>query len=227
MNPSETIKKLLRLSKSPNHAEAELALSRALEIAERHNIDIQELSLDDDLRKIVQERIPVGWRVSALRRRVLYGIVEPFFNVDVILGRPSFIMVGTRSDIAIATYVYEFCCGCLSRSLSAFARESRRLSKTKRHNYIAGWIYGLASTLKQQRAALMEATVGMDLMIRSEAQRRADYVTTHIATRDATFKKRHRHDHSAMIAGILDGKQTKINAGLGSRNSTLLIGGAA
>jgi hypothetical protein len=63
----DKIKKLLRLGQSPNRHEAELAVQRAFELAARHQIDIENISLDDDVRKIVSEEFPSGKRLSFAR----------------------------------------------------------------------------------------------------------------------------------------------------------------
>lgn len=212
MNTSDAldkIKKLLRLSKSPNQHEAELALARAMEISERYHLDLHDIDLGDDCNRIIQERVRVGARISFTRRLVL-GLVNSYFRVTVIFGRPEIIFVGEKADIEIATYAYEFLVGACSRATVAFANERRgRLSKTKKCSFVQGFIYGVSSTMKKARAELMENNPGMGLAVLTAEQERAAFVASNIETRLVKFDKQ-RLNRSAIVDGFMAGERTKI-----------------
>lgn len=171
----DKIKKLLRLGQSPNRHEAELAVQRAFEIAARHQIDIESISLEDDVRKIVAENSPCGARLTFARKRIL-NLVNHFFNVSVVirpvplwmrkqgLKKPSITWIGKTVDIQIAQYVYDFLNQAACTALKQFAQENRRkLSRAKQQSFIVGFCYGISSTLQKAQDALPEHGYGLIL----------------------------------------------------------------
>ena len=205
----DKIKKLLRLSKSSNQHEAELALARAMEMSERYHLDLHDIDLGEDCNRIVQERVHVGARISFTRRLVL-GLVNSFFRVTVIFGHPKIALVGEKADIEIATYAYEFLVGACSRATSEFARQRRgRLSKTKKCSFVQGFIYGVSSTLRKTRADLAENNPGMSLAIRTAEQQRNDFIGRNIPTKPIKFEQP-RTNRTAIVDGYIAGQKTKI-----------------
>lgn len=152
----DKIKKLLRLGQSSNPHEAALAIERAFEIASRHNIELASIDLDEEERRIVHEYHRVGCRLS-LDRKLILGIVLNYFNVGVVMchARESVCFIGRPSDIEIAKYVFEFLVGACRDGLRRYQREqSRKLSRSKRENYIAGYVYGVRSQLREAKQQL-------------------------------------------------------------------------
>lgn len=124
----DKIKKLLRLSKSSNQHEAELALIRALEIADRYQVDIESIAMDDNIRKLIHDRIRVGARITQ-ERRLAHAIVDRFFNVTSIMAHPDMLLIGTATDIEIAKYVVEFLVGTCRRCLKQYNHVTPRPSR--------------------------------------------------------------------------------------------------
>ncbi len=214
MNDSlvEKIKKLLRLGQSSNQHEAELALQRAFELASRHKIDLAGIDIDEETKKILHEHFRVGARFSLIRKLTL-TIVQRFFNVRVIVATPNLIFVGTEMDIQIATYVHGFLTSACSRSLRQFeAAERRKLSKTKRTGFIAGFMYGVATKLDhaKERLAIDDTKTAL---IQLEAKKRDDYVDENFQTESYKIEKG-RPNASAMMAGFHTGKNLEINPAL-------------
>lgn len=179
MNTSEVlekIKKLLRLGQSPNRHEAELAVQRAFELASRYQIDIESVSLEDDIRKIVSESFPSPSRLSFARKKIL-NLLKSFFNVNIVFqprprwcGVSSVTFLGKTVDIQIAKYVYDYLHTCCARSLKDFCRQQRRKpSKSTQENFIQGFIYGIAFKLRAAQAVLPHDQHG--LVIKEGARR--------------------------------------------------------
>ena len=118
----ERIKKLLRLGRSPNQHEAELAMQRAFELAEKYRIEVESLDPDDREAAVVHEWFLAGARMSFLKKRAL-SIVQSFFHVDVCTSLPRVVFVGRSTDITIAHYVWEFLVTAGTRCLRAYEAE--------------------------------------------------------------------------------------------------------
>jgi hypothetical protein len=108
-NIIERIKKLLRLGADArgNAHEAERAMAMAFELAEKHRVDVESLSLDDETARAVHERWHMGRRFDRVRRGV-FGLLQKFFHVTVCVSGAEMIVVGRAQDVTIARYVHDF-----------------------------------------------------------------------------------------------------------------------
>jgi len=208
----DKIRKLLRLGKSSNANEAALALSRAFELARKHQIDLDSVNLDDE--EIERLLIKVGARVPFERLRIL-GLVKHFFRVEIVVCRPNVAFIGRQTDVMIARYAHDFLLRSLRAGVAAFKAESRlKLSETRRKSYIQGFIYGIADKLEatSQTLALENsrfALVATDADPRVQAAAAALYP----GTVNMPIVKP-RLDKNAMISGWCDGKQVDVRTPL-------------
>lgn len=128
----ERIRKLLALSTSSNAHEAALAAERAVEIAQRYNLDLaalESVQADPYIEQVVDVGAAAAWRwllmssvaranfCRALRRRVAGRHAAEMF------------LLGERHNIAVAEFLYHY-----------LARELDRL--TERSWRRASWVYG-------------------------------------------------------------------------------------
>jgi len=208
----EKIKKLLRLSRSSNRHEAELALSRAAELATRHKIDLASVDPDADSESLGHEFFEMGLRVSFLQHRAL-NICVRFFHVEVCIYRPRVVFVGTPTDIAIANYV----CGFLQQQGRRFLREWEaeerkarlKVTKNKRENFIQGFIYGIAANLTEaNRFAMDDAKFA--IVLAEQKSRRSAAMDALIPNRETAQRIIKRENTTAIMAGWRKGKETKI-----------------
>jgi len=214
---AEKIKKLLRLAadKSNRH-EAELALRRALELARKHQIDVESLDLDEKTERILHEQFPFTKRMSYLQYRSL-NILCNFFRVNVVRGYAKVTLIGKPTDIAIAWYAYEFIVRVGNRELQAFEiaekKARRKMSTGKRQSFIQGYIYGLA---KQLNAAEADITLTDDqtaLVVAEEAQRESYEASLFLETRTLS-RDVARKNSTALILGFCAGQSTSIRTPL-------------
>ncbi len=230
----ERIKKLLRLSESTNPHEAALAMARAMELADRHNLDLSTLDIDDDVAHIIHRWFPLGSRISD-EMRLAIAIVKQYFNVSACVERTvgsdtqvRIIFVGLETDIAIADYVAHFlvesCRRAAKKYEAAEKAERRTMSRNKRINFRTGFFYGIWDQLDGRRQALFLEDQKFAIVLRDQSQAREDELKNIVGERVAVPRLKYRHVHSALERGFREGKNTQINAGLSTSGNALLIG---
>jgi hypothetical protein len=220
----DRIKKLLRLGadKAATPAEAELAVQRAFELAARHQIDIESVSLEDDSRRIVSENFPVQARLSFARKKIL-NLLVAFFNVNVIINRvprlprgfvwaakPSVTFIGKTVDIQIARYVYEFLHSACSAALRDFVNSrASKPARSTQENFVQGFIWGVANKLREAKAQLTEQQNGL---IVSEHGRRDQFESGLYKQTDLKPVKSdlRRVNRDASFAGYIEGQKVEI-----------------
>ncbi len=208
----EKIKKLLRLGQSGNQHEAELAVQRAFELANRHHVDVESLDLDERSAAIVHEYIHCGERLSFLKKRTL-NIVTTFFHVEVCVCSPRVLFVGRQTDIAIASYVFEFLVGAGTRGARAWEAGERiarrKVTQNKRVNFYQGFIYGIARKLGESQAQAVLDDSQSALIVGEKRQREAVLADLVPRTQSMTIENG-RRVASAMMAGYKHGQGTSI-----------------
>jgi hypothetical protein len=155
----EKIKKLLRMKRGGTDAEIATALKRAMEIAERHGLDLANINPDDDgePRRVGHVDEKCGVRVS-YDHKFAASIIGHFFNVDIIFGSRAVVVkgwpriervihiVGTPVDREIARYAFIFICRQFN-----YAWRTRRGRCRNRHNFIYGMHIGIWLNLSDSR----------------------------------------------------------------------------
>ncbi len=225
----DKIKKLLRLASSSNPHEAALAMSRAMALADRANLDLSTLNDDDDVGEIIQRWLPVGSRLSR-EKQLSLGIIQTYFNVTPVFfpRRGELAFIGLDSDIAIAEYVFSFLTqssrGCLKAYEAIEKAERRKATGTKKANFLAGFFYGIAQQLKNQRQELILEDSKFAIVLADRAKAREEYSDNHLGKTRAVNLKKPRRNLSALESGYEDGRRTSISPGLEtSRPPTALL----
>jgi uncharacterized protein DUF2786 len=226
-NVVERIKKLLRLAQSSNPHEAELALARAFELAQKHQIDVSTLDMNEESERIMHEWFHVGARVSFLRRRAI-GIAMTFFNVNVCFSRPRVVFVGSEADIAIANYVYVFIVRQGTRQLRDYElsekRRRRRMTPNKRRGFIQGFIYGISRQLGDRREAAAIDDSRTAIVLAEKKKQRSAYLDALIPETQAIIERKTKRNETALVSGFLAGRSTTINKPLtGTREAQLAL----
>lgn len=224
----DRIKKLLRLSKSPNIHEAQLALDRAFEIAAKNQIDIQTLDLGEDLNAIASEACRVGYRLS-LTKRLALGVVGRFFNVNVVLRYPDVSFIGTKSDIMIARHVFDFLASeadrCVAKTRSEFGH---RFTENRRRNYLSGWFYAISSGLDKGKDRIMLEENRLTLVLaKNEERRDAKSAELFPRTTSVPSPLPKRKERTWLAHGFIEGKRVQIHPGVTAPRSAELIGAYA
>jgi hypothetical protein len=227
----DKIKKLLRLGadKAATREEAELAVQRAYELAARHQIDIQDISLEDDLRKILAENFPIPGRISFARKKIL-NLLPAFFNVNVVIQsvpkwartatrQPHVTFIGTTVDIQIAHYVYDYLHTACKDALWQFCASKCGLNRTgslrgrpaasTQKQFVTGFVYGVSHKLREAKASLTE---NQNALILHESARRDQFEQSAYAPKSLKPVKADpgRRNENAIHAGFIQGEKVEI-----------------
>lgn len=226
MNHIEKIKKLLRLARdrAASPAEAAQALTRAMEMIARHDLDLAEINLDEPTEKFIRDHIHVGQRVSLIKKLVA-TILERFFSVRVCLTSPRLAVLGRESDVQIALYVFDFLVRSCTRALANYAARERaarrKITAGKKEWFIRGWMYGVSSNLEPVKAQIEAAGARSIILVRQAAL--DDYFDAEFSeTRTITIQKG-RTNRSALVSGWQAGKSTNIRTPLNGRTAPLQL----
>lgn len=229
----DKIKKLLRLARAEGAtpAEASLALSRALDLIQHHNIDIAALNLDGDDERFVQEQIEIGWRRSLAKDHAIRILIN-YFNVRCVLTKPYVAVMGTESDVAIATYVFNFILGACARATAEWAKVERaarrKTTGQKRLAFQQGWFWGLRAGLPKRNEGtpeeLQDQSPAAIMLADRSARLRAFEAEQFPDTEECPDLKAPRNHRTAAHSGFIAGRSTTIHKPLaGSANAQLQL----
>lgn len=225
----EKIRKLLRLARSSNPHEAQLALQRALALAREHDVAVEGLNPDEQARekKVTHQETPVAARLS-YDHRYAWAVCRRFFNVTTVEvacirmvdGWPrrgaKMAVVGTEADLCIARWVHGF----IVHQFSWCWRHHRGRLRN-RQAYVHGMYIGIVVTLEEQRPAPAQERAHALVL-----KERDTYIAAVIGK--TTSSPMGRPDHAANAAawaGYLQGRKTNINNPLqeGERTEALAL----
>lgn len=222
----ERIKKLLRLARSSNPHEAQLAMQRALELAREHEVAVEGLNPDEAAReKAVTHRDTEEHLRVSYDKEYAVRICSRFFHVRAVFvkvvtnrrGWPEIAtkitFVGRRSDLEIAFYVYHF----LQHHFGYCWREHRGRLRN-RHAFVDGMFDGLYSKLAE--AEPPRDAKGTELVLRELET----YIGAVIGeTTKGEFREPDHNAHAARSAGWIAGRQTNIRTPLKASEGTLAL----
>jgi len=148
----DKLEKLLRLAGSSNEHEAALAMAKAMELADKHAIDLGRVAKHAGAAKFVLESLQEGRKLS-LEVNLAGCLCAEFFHVEFIVGRicdglRSTVQIkffGEEQHIAIARYVHAF--------LVRAARDSYRGKLHDRNLYMHSFFQGVSLRLIREREA--------------------------------------------------------------------------
>lgn len=219
----EKIRALLRLAKSDNAHEAQLAMQRAMEIAAKHSIDLSTLSPDDDLNKITRDHLDLPARLAHEWKEALNTVVT-YFNVNVSVmcsyNSKRAMIVGTKLDIELASYVCTYlvrtCRNCLAEYAKAEVSRRRKITTGKRHSFIRGFFHAIRYALHQQRESVRASSSSYQLVLDNGRRARTEAESAWTAgTRSKQLDMPEaRQNARALSAGFREGYDTKIDPGL-------------
>lgn len=218
MNDSviEKIKKLLRLGTSPNRHEAELAMQKALEIAQANDIELATINPNVDKSSIGEDAFDFGQRLPVIAQYV-FSIITSHFDVKVIytgnrnFGRKA-ILVGTADKIAVAKYVFEFLSEAMDRDWKQYYQISG-VPLAEKKNYLIGFRNGLSHKLFLQKKQKEQENSCLALMIVSNNAAIQQYVDEKIGKNIKTRKEKAGTATSSYFAGYTKGQNTEIAKG--------------
>jgi hypothetical protein len=219
----DRIRKLLRLSESPNPNEAQLALERAFEIAARYDIDVHNVDVDEDLRRIINHACDIGFRLS-LSKRLTLGLVSTYWNVSVVLSYPAVHFLGTEADVKIALFVWEFLHATVDRQVKELRYFwGHRFTENRRRLFLHGWCYGVSEGLHKRRS-LLELEEKSYALVLASSRARLDQAKAEFFPRTVCMRvaKPKRQEPAWINLGFLKGKEVQIRKPLESPTQLIL-----
>ncbi len=213
-SPLDKIKKLLRLSKSANPHEAELAMQRAMNLAARHEIDLSTLADDSEVSEIIHRWFPMKARLSREWQLAL-NVAAAHFHVKPCISRPRKMVafIGRADAIEIADYIVTFLVREVRRQVKDFAlsvRMSRKkMTSGKRAGFITGFFTGIHSRLEQGTFDLMREDSRYALVLVNEKKKREEVLNRLFGETKTINLKRPRMT-MATLAGFKAGRETSL-----------------
>lgn len=211
----DKIKKLLALSRSPNKAEAALAMEKAEELLLKHNLSLKDVS--GDIETISEESIKNGGRVERWRTFLLDCVArlyfcDSFYKSSRCSGY-EFIVVGKPHNIEVARSMYCYLENAILRMCNdTFPSDS---SFKNKNNFKRGLVAGLASRIddiiKKRNTPTFTGTY--DLVV-SENAALEKYMKRH----EIRFARKSSVTSSAYFMGVENAERISLNDQLKSTN---------
>ena len=159
------IEKLLALGESSNVHEAETALQKASLLIEKYHVQ-QLTSPDHSL--YTASVIETGKKQIPTYRRYICRILQEFFFVRVVLSssynplvntmQKTIELMGTRENIVVATYCYDFLENNLPLMWKEFHLRTGRTGRSEKNSYYLGVVLGFLGKLREQQVQEKDKT---------------------------------------------------------------------
>jgi len=159
----EKVRKLLSLANSSNEHEALLAMNRVREIYAKYNLEqAQDVKQDAKSNEYVHLFVGEGKKRIQIHQRKIIGILVGHFFVQAIFGKmfnadtteeASVVeLIGTRENVLMADYVYNFLLQQTEFHLQETERKAgRSLGRIGRQSFRLGLLSGFESKLQDSR----------------------------------------------------------------------------
>jgi hypothetical protein len=224
----DKIKKLLRMKRGGTTSEVETALQLAQKIAAEHDIDINSIDPNDESkREPITHLETVGLSRMQIERKYAAMIIDRFFKVKAFGNKKygataswrvktewTITFVGTKTNIEIAKYVYNFL-------VKHFQREwnTKRGRLRNRQAFMYGMYQGLFIKL-----AKLEPIHKAGLILRGGEIEK--YMNDNFGETQSTKITPQSNSDKAQAAGYIAGKNTEIRKAVneGEVNKRLLLG---
>lgn len=222
----DRVKKLLSLSTSANEHEAKLAAQMATELLMKHNLSMREVETHQEFVEVKGKE----WRSIPNDHLHILRIIRTYFSVEPVLSsvydhakQKKFRYVrffGTKDNIDVATYVFEFLLRAARKSFNAKKKEGL-YRDGDRPSFMHGFVHGMSLKLSETKKKV-EAT-GAGLLVLHEAKLE-EFVRSKLEGRYGSSKARVGRNQDAMNDGISTGKSLDITPGINESTKRLALG---
>lgn len=153
----EKIKKLLRLSESPNEFEAQRAIMKAQELACKFNIEIENINVEDDEEFVVDESVTSKKTVSA-EEMAISSIIARNFRVEAYIldgyRSKKIKVIGLKEDVEIFKTVFDYALKSFRKFRREFISEYKKTHQyfnttAVKNSYLFGFVKGLDDKFKE------------------------------------------------------------------------------
>jgi hypothetical protein len=209
----ETIKKLLRMKHGGTQAEIETALLLAQKLAAKHNLDLNKINPDEAKREPITHDVSRAHRIQ-WECKYAALIIDTFFNVRALTSCEGIIFIGTKTDLEIAMYTYNYLI-----QIFRLTWKMKRGRVRNRQIFLYGIYAGLFEKLRKQQPKPEEQE---GLILVSHALRLEEYVKN-FGPHESKSIKPDGNVSAAFSQGYRHGESIEIRKGINTNKSTKLL----
>lgn len=214
----EKIAKLLRLAKSSNQHEAELAMQNAARLAAKHCIDLASCDGIDEVPDVIIAKVESCPKCLRREWRCALAIAQMHFHVTPVLGRGKVTFFGRDEDIEIAVAMHAFLVAECRKGLAQYEEDEkdhrRRMTPNKRDTYIDAWFAAVNAKLIGQLDVLKLEHSRLALVLADAKTQRDEAKNAHFGAGNLVdskpLRKPTRRNVMARVAGYVDGRKTQL-----------------
>lgn len=218
----QKIHKLFELANSDNQHEATLAMEKANKLLVKYNLNLADIDVSE---KSYADEVIAEEPYMRIHQKFILPILKKYFFIEVFLSRKStgkyskagqrltktqIVFCGTKENIEIAHYTYDFLCQAYQSLWLTYKRENG-LSEKKRQHYYEGLSTGIGEKLELSKQSV-ETEMGLVVVP-------DDGLVQHMKKKNlrSTSNSRPRADQEHLEAGARAGKQLNLRRGLGGQ----------
>jgi len=226
----DKVEKLLALAQSANEHEATLAMQKANELIEKHNINSLQQGWEQNYTSVTIDRRRK--RIERYQRNICL-ILRDFFFVRTVLSRlydpecnetyKVIEIFGTFENVAIAEYCYYFLENRLAMLWQNNKHQFRGSVRTEKNSYYLGLLNGFYGKLHSHRK-----NTGRDLrrqensaLIIQEDQKLTEFVGLTFPRLKTVSAKRAKVYRNTFSEGVKEGKSITLTKGVTTRSGSL------
>jgi len=220
----EKINKLFALANSDNENEASSAMAKANQLLVKYNLQLADIDVKD---KSYSDEVVAEEPYMRIHQKFILPILKRYFFVDVFLSRvptgkyskagqrltkTQIVLCGTKENIEIAHYTYDFLCQAYQSLWLTYKRENG-LSEKKRQHYYQGLSDGIGEKLELSKKSV-ETEMGLVVVP-------DDGLVQHMKDKKlrSTSNSRPHADAEHADAGANAGRGLNLRKGLGGKST--------
>lgn len=222
------VQKLLALANSSNANEAATATALANKLIDQYRLSEADLSTDhseidpmmEDNGFVYETGRIIPWKQSLVTVLSSHYGCAVFNSVTYPNGRKvsRFKLVGRKSDITIVNYMFAFLSAECSRLCE---KEAYGQGKIFAASYCAGFVAGIRQQLSESRKEAEKAASSNAIVAINNRQKEAsDFMNSLYRLKSAKGGSSARTDYGAFNAGLRQGKNLHLGAGLNSASNS-------
>jgi hypothetical protein len=222
------VQKLLALSKSSNANEAAAAANAANKLIDQYRLSVADLSEDsaeidpmmEDSGVVYETGRIVPWKQSLVVTLARHYGCATFISAVYPMGRKvsRFKLVGRKSDIAIVNYMFSYLSAECARLCE---KEAHGKGKVFANSYCSGFVAGIRQQLQESRKeAEKEATGTAIVAINNRQKEASEFMYKLHNLKSSKGHSSAQTDFRAFNAGLQQGRNTHLGAGLKAANNT-------
>jgi hypothetical protein len=219
----DKVEKLLALAQSANEHEATLAMQKANELIEKHNITSLEQGWEQNYTSVSIDR--KRKRIERYQRHICL-ILRDFFFVRTVLSKlydpdrnetyKVIDIFGTFENVAIAEYCYYFLENRLAFLWLKNKHQFRGSTRTEKNSYYLGLLKGFYEKLQSHRVNIGKNSRKVDnsALILQEGQKLAEFVGLTFPRLKKVSSKGAKVYHNTFSEGVKAGKSITLTKGV-------------